>query len=168
MHLLKRIANLFADVHARGIVHGDIKLGNVLVAPNDDLAMIDWGTASTINTQPKSDVVIGTVQFMSYEQITNEPLDGRSDIYSLGVLMTLIVYGEELTPRYTIDAHGTKHERTSDETADALALGETIKYDLLPKPRTIAEQTFQDALRCMTQWDRKLRYPTMRALVAAL
>lgn len=166
--LLKGIAGVLSHVHSRGIVHSDIKLGNIMVTQDDHIALIDWGTAVVANTPPSHAHVIGTVQFMSYEQVTNQTLDGRTDMYSLGVLMTLLAYGEHLTPRYTVDTEGNRTQRSSDAIADAVAAGETIKYDLLPKPGSVIEQTFQDVLRTMTQWQRDKRFRTMRDVLRAL
>lgn len=166
--ILKQSAAVLAHAHSRGIVHTDMKLGNMLVTPKDDISIIDWGTARVTNATPQYAQVIGTAQFMSYEQITNQPLDARTDIYSLGVVLTLLAYGEHLTPRYTVAHDGTVTQRTSDEIADAVARGETIKYELLPKPRSVNEQTFQDVLRTMTHWDRAQRFSTMRELLRAL
>jgi len=166
--LLHHIATILQKVHQRGIIHHDIKLGNILVTPEHQISIIDWGAAGTIGATPTDSHIIGTVQFMSYEQVTNHILDQRTDIYSLGVLMTLLAYGEHLTPRYVIEQDGTHTQRTSDAIADAVAGGETIKHTLFPTPKNVEEQTLQEVLIGMTHRERDKRYANVQEVLSAI
>ena len=82
-----QIAKGLAAAHAQGIVHRDVKPANVMLEPQVDRAMVsDFGLARVADdaTLTRSGVVAGTPQFMSPEQACGEPVDGRSDLFSLG------------------------------------------------------------------------------------
>ncbi len=73
--------------HARGIVHRDIKPSNILVTPRGAPKLTDFGIATAAGDVrlTKSGVAIGSLAYMSPEQVMSQPLDERSDIYSLGI-----------------------------------------------------------------------------------
>jgi Tfp pilus assembly protein PilF len=95
-----QIASALAAAHAAGIVHRDIKPGNIMVTPESQIKMLDFGLAKlaepgigpesdtqTIASVTEPGIVVGTVAYMSPEQTRGEPLDGRSDIFSLGSVL---------------------------------------------------------------------------------
>ncbi len=167
--LLRAITVTLSAVHQRGIIHGDLKLGNIVVQPNGAVALLDWGTAVVLEKQPPArGPVIGTMQFISYEQLTKQTLDARADIYALGMIMGLLVYGDGLTPRYYYDEKGKMIERNSEATADAVEQKETLKYDRLPPPQSPTEERWQQLLCQMTQWDRSRRPKNLTAVIAAI
>ena len=74
--------------HERGLVHRDVKPGNMMLTRDRALKIMDFGLAKFLEDAPASHTrAIGTPYYMSPEQIVGEDLDGRSDIYSLGVSM---------------------------------------------------------------------------------
>lgn len=75
--------------HAAGVVHRDIKAENVLLDETGRVLVTDFGIARLSEAQPltATGTVLGTVQYMSPEQVTGDALDGRSDLYALGVLL---------------------------------------------------------------------------------
>jgi len=96
------IADALADAHAKGIVHRDIKPDNVILA-GSRVKVLDFGIAKrygdAVQAPPgeivtEAGVVLGTVNYMSPEQATGKALDGRSDIFSLGVMLYQALAGQ--------------------------------------------------------------------------
>ncbi|MEP6508509.1 MAG: serine/threonine-protein kinase [Gemmatimonadales bacterium] len=94
--VMREVAWALAYAHGRGIVHRDIKPDNILLENGTGRAMVtDFGIAHGGARTALTDIgkIMGTAHFMSPEQGANKPLDGRSDIYSLGVVAYLAVSG---------------------------------------------------------------------------
>jgi serine/threonine-protein kinase len=91
--------------HQAGIVHRDIKPGNVMVNRNGDIKVMDFGIARAMNdsqaTMTQTAQVIGTAQYLSPEQARGERVDARSDLYSAGCLMYELLTGR---PPFTGDS----------------------------------------------------------------
>jgi len=94
---LRDIAAALAHAHARGIIHRDIKAENILVERDTDRALVtDFGIARIAEATPLTVTgqLLGTVHYVSPEQVSGTPVDARSDLYSLGVVGFLALTGE--------------------------------------------------------------------------
>jgi serine/threonine-protein kinase len=119
--ILAQIAEALEFAHAHGTVHGDIKPENVIVQRLDDgtvrVKLIDFGVArvrggaSADDSSPTLDAIIGTPRYMPPEQALGQPLDARSDQYSLGVVAFELLCGrrpfDSDDPAALLDAHVT-------------------------------------------------------------
>ena len=95
----KRAAGIAADVagalgfaHHKGVVHRDVKPGNVLIASNGEVKVADFGIARAMTSSSEENLtqtgsVMGTATYFSPEQAQGKPVDPRSDLYSLGVVL---------------------------------------------------------------------------------
>jgi eukaryotic-like serine/threonine-protein kinase len=83
--------------HRAGIIHRDIKPGNVMLTPSGDVKVMDFGIARAISdassTMTQTAAVVGTAQYLSPEQARGEPVDSRSDVYSAGCLVYELLTG---------------------------------------------------------------------------
>lgn len=90
--------------HLKGIVHRDIKPGNIMITDGGEVKVMDFGIARALAdigaTMTNTWNVVGTAQYLSPEQATGEPADSRSDIYSVGCVLYEMLCGE---PPFTGD-----------------------------------------------------------------
>ena len=82
-----RMARALHHAHERGIVHRDVKPNNVMVTPDGRVLLLDFGLAAADGTEriTRSGALLGTLHYMSPEQLEGRPLDARADVYALGV-----------------------------------------------------------------------------------
>jgi len=86
-----QVARILDYAHRNGIVHRDIKPSNIILGPNGQLKIADFGIAHiedpSAPQQTRAGEILGTPAYMSPEQVQGQPIDGRSDLYSLGCIL---------------------------------------------------------------------------------
>ena len=106
----RQVAKGLQAEHAAGIVHRDLKPGNVMLLPDGTLRSLDFGVAKARDqSMSETGAHFGTVSYMSPEQVRGEKVDGRSDLWALGVVL------------YEMLTHN-KPFRGAEEVATALAI----------------------------------------------
>ena len=103
VEIARQTADGLSTAHLLGIVHRDLKPDNIMIVMHADgterVKIVDFGISKAIDAGPSQQVtrsghVIGTPKYMSPEQLSGDPLDGRSDIYSLGCVLYQMLTGE--------------------------------------------------------------------------
>lgn len=94
--LMSKILKAFSYIHDSGKVHRDIKPSNIMIRPNGEICVIDFGIVKDMNTSTGHTVgtIVGTDGYMSPEQVTATNIDHRTDIYSLGCLLHYMLTGK--------------------------------------------------------------------------
>ena len=155
-HLYSRLAPALDEAHAKGIIHRDLKPGNILFDQYGEPYISDFGIAKIAATQSNmtGSSIVGTPAYMSPEQAQGEGIDGRSDIYGLGVILFELLTGQQPyhgdTPMSVVIKHIT------DPVPHIL--------DVKPDLPTAIEAVIEKAMAK----DRDLRFSTVKALTEAL
>ncbi|MGZ6346982.1 MAG: protein kinase domain-containing protein [Anaerolineales bacterium] len=154
--LFERIAPALDEAHAKGIIHRDLKPGNILFDQYGAPYISDFGIAK-IAANPSNvtgSAIVGTPAYMSPEQAQGEGIDGRSDIYGLGVILFELLSGNQPyhgdTPMSVVVKHIT------DPVPHIL----DVKPDLPAAIEAVVEKAMAK--------DRDQRFPTVKALSEAL
>lgn len=90
------VCHALEAAHAQGVIHRDIKPGNIMLDENGRVKVTDFGIARVISTSEtiaQTAAVLGTASYLSPEQAQGQPVDGRSDLYSLGCVLFEMVTG---------------------------------------------------------------------------
>jgi serine/threonine-protein kinase len=97
INIIAQVADALGYAHKNDVVHRDIKPANImLLKDTGDIKVTDFGIARiTSSSKTKTGVILGTPSYMSPEQVSGKKLDGRSDIFSLGVVMFEMLTGEK-------------------------------------------------------------------------
>jgi serine/threonine protein kinase len=98
LRLAAAIARALATIHAAGVLHRDLKPGNIMLREDGSIALIDFGLskdAALAADLTDTGAIFGTPHYMSPEQGHAEPVDERSDLYSLGVILFEMLTGEK-------------------------------------------------------------------------
>jgi serine/threonine-protein kinase PpkA len=95
--ILQQIAGALAYAHGKGVIHRDIKPENIMFRHDGSSVLVDFGLARILHSSQrltKTGISVGTPEYMSPEQIQGEKIDGRSDIYCLGVVFYEMLVGD--------------------------------------------------------------------------
>ena len=154
--IFERLAPAMDEAHARGIIHRDLKPGNILFDRLNEPYVSDFGIAKLSEAQANitGSAVIGTPAYMSPEQAQGEPVDGRSDIYALGVILFEMLSGK---PPYKADT----------------PMGVVVKHITEPVPHILdVNSNLPQAIEAVIQKgmakDKLERFATCADLAAAL
>ena len=90
-------AEALAYAHQQGVVHRDIKPANIILLDNDQTKVADFGIARVMSSSTKTEtgIIFGTPNYMSPEQVAGKKVDGRSDLFSLGVVLYEMLSAEK-------------------------------------------------------------------------
>ena len=158
--LLTGVADGIAAAHAAGILHRDIKPGNILIGANGYAKLADFGLAKLADPGPSSarstlktgvGAVIGTVAYMSPEQASGQPLDARSDIFSFGAVLYELLAGQ----------------RPFEAATDLEVLKSIVHGPAAPLPSTVPE-ALRTIVEKTLEKDPAERYQHMQDLVVDL
>ncbi|WP_067573232.1 serine/threonine-protein kinase [Nocardia acidivorans] len=96
LDMLEQTGRALQVAHAAGVVHRDVKPGNILVTPTGQVKITDFGIAKAVDASPvtKTGMVMGTAQYIAPEQATGEDATSASDVYALGVVGYEALAGE--------------------------------------------------------------------------
>ncbi len=171
LRILIQICNGLGYAHQHGVVHRDVKPANILVAPNGSVKVVDFGIVHLADTgMTQSGMILGTVSYMSPEQLRGEQVDRRSDIFSVGIVMY-----ELLAYRKTFDGPNVTAimlKIASEEPpslAEAVpglpsALDEIVRK-CLRKDREERFQTLEDLALEIEPYARRLQREVVEAMV---
>jgi eukaryotic-like serine/threonine-protein kinase len=129
--ITSQVAAALASAHRHGVVHRDIKPGNVLITNEGQVKVTDFGIARAVNTEEsltQTGAVMGTATYFSPEQAEGIGVDARSDIYSLGVVLFEILTGRPPFLGDTPVSVASKHVRDLPPTPRELL--ETVPVEL--------------------------------------
>jgi serine/threonine-protein kinase len=155
--ILIDVANALGYAHSRGVIHRDVKAENILIEASTGRALVtDFGIARLAEAGPLTATgqVLGTVYYLSPEQVSGEKVDGRSDIYSLGVVAYLSLAGI-----FPFDA----------ELASAVLIAHVTKPPppLLTRAPDVPRELAEIVDRCLAK-SPDARFPDCASLAAAL
>ena len=103
LKLMEQVCSALDFAHQHNVVHRDIKPANLMLTSDDIVKITDFGTAKILQFGTAQTAhVMGTPSYMSPEQVKGKPVDGRSDIFSLGVILYELMTGEKPFPGQNI------------------------------------------------------------------
>jgi serine/threonine protein kinase len=154
--IARQVAEGLGEAHKLGVVHRDLKPGNIMVDKEGNAKIMDFGIARALTGvgTTAEGAIIGTPEYMSPEQVEGKPADQRSDIYSLGIILYEMVTGQPPFEGDTPFSVANKHRHEAPEDPQ--------KFN----PH-VPDALNRMILRCLEK-DREARYQTAQELLADL
>ncbi|MCZ7672754.1 MAG: protein kinase [Chloroflexi bacterium] len=153
LKIVEQVASALVASHQANIIHRDLKPSNILLRTNGTPVITDLGIAKMQNeaTLTRLDELVGTPYYMSPEQVNSQPVDGRSDIYSLGMILYEMLSGRRAftgdTPWAILSKHITETPQPiSQLRPDISAQTATMVHTCLQKEPASRYQTAADLI----------------------
>jgi len=109
LHIGAQLLSAFAYTHQKGIIHRDIKPANIFITNEGDVKVADFGIAKVENSElTQVGTSLGTPSYMSPEQCRGQPVDNRSDLFSIGIVLYQLLTGEK--PFQASSTHALMHQ----------------------------------------------------------
>ena len=135
------VADALDHAHQQGVVHRDIKPANIMITKDRVVKVMDFGIAKMASSsKTQTNMVLGTPTYMSPEQISGKKVDGRSDIFSLGVVLFELLTGQ---PPFTADNLSALLFSIAHHPHPAI---QTLRPDLPPMVQEIVDRALQKEL----------------------
>ena len=132
IHIGSCVAAALDAAHRAGLVHRDVKPGNILITPDGRVLLTDFGIAkglgATADDLTSANVMMGTAKYLSPEQVRGKKLDGRADLYSLGLVLYECLAGR--VPFLGETDTDTALARLNRDPTDLARLRPTLPYGL--------------------------------------
>jgi serine/threonine protein kinase/predicted Zn-dependent protease len=156
--IAKQVCEGLEEAHRLGVVHRDLKPGNIMIDKDGDAKIMDFGIARSLSGRgiTGAGVLIGTPEYMSPEQVEGRDIDQRSDLYSLGVILYEMVTGR---PPFTGDtplsvAHKHKYEAPEDPKKLNTQVSDDLARVILKCLAKDSNKRFQSAAELGTELGR--------------
>ena len=146
--IVAQVADALDAAHRRGLVHRDVKPGNVLVDDADRAYLCDFGLArhaTTVDSATRDAAFAGTIEYVSPEQINGEDIDGRSDVYALGCVLYECLTGMPPFRRSTEVATVLAHLNEDPPASAVPQLDSVVRRALQKSPDDRYESTLEFA-----------------------
>lgn len=160
LHIGRQLLDAFAYTHQHGIIHRDIKPGNIFITKEGDVKVTDFGIAHVENSDlTQAGTSLGTPSYMSPEQCAGQAVDNRSDLFSIGIVLYQLLTGEK--PFQGSSTHAVMHHILQSTPERPTALNPTLPaaVDRLME-RALAKNPadrFQSAEEFLQAWEAVLQ-----------
>ncbi|MCU1504957.1 MAG: putative serine/threonine protein kinase [Ilumatobacteraceae bacterium] len=149
MHIGVCVASALDAAHIAGLVHRDVKPGNILITPDGRVLLTDFGIAKGLAAAAGDDltsdnIMMGTAKYLSPEQVRGRKLDGRADLYSLGLVLYECLAGR--VPFLGETDADTALARLNRDPTDLARLRPTLPYGLAPLIHRLLARRPEDRL----------------------
>src|SRR5205823_1692046 len=155
LEIVRQIAEGLQAAHAMGIVHRDLKPGNIMLLPDGTVRILDFGLAKARDQSlTETGIMVGTVSYMAPEQIRGGTVDGRADLWALGVVLYEMLTGH-----------------TPFDSQQDIAIAHAILHDEPAFPSTHRAEvsvTLEDLVLTLLRKDPARRYSTAADVLSTL